>query len=215
MTPMGHPESSPIPVPTLGRLPWYLAYVNNLRRDGVEHVSSTVISRHTGVEASQIAKDLSYIGIRGRTRIGYDVAGLARSLEHFLGFGQCHRAVIAGVGSLGSALIADTGLRRFGLEIVAGVDPTLAGRIVCGVPVVDSKELPSVVAETHAEIGILAVPVDRAQEVADSLVAAGVKALWNFTPCRLVSDPDIVVQDTSIYAHLAVMYHRLGEPHQS
>ena len=80
------------PEPTLRRLPWYLAYVNLLSQRGVEYVSSTAIARSINVDASQIAKDLSVLGIRGKTRIGYEVAALEKALEEFLGFGQIGRA---------------------------------------------------------------------------------------------------------------------------
>lgn len=211
---MTHP--SPIhhemlPQPTLSRLPWYLAYIDRLHSNGVEFVSSTAISRQINVDASQIAKDLSYLGIKGKTRIGYEVKALASRLGEFLGFRESHNAIMAGVGSLGSALIADGGLQRFGLRIVAGIDtdPAIAGSRRAGVHVYSPEQLADLVSDFHAEIGIIAVPVENAQAVADRMVEAGIRALWNFTPCRIVSRDDIVVQDTSIYAHLAVMYHRL------
>jgi len=94
-----------LPEPTLRRLPWYLAYVSLLRSRKVEYVSSTAIARELNVDASQIAKDLSFLNIKGKTRIGYEVAGLEAELKDFLGFDKSHNAVIVGVGSLGAALI--------------------------------------------------------------------------------------------------------------
>lgn len=207
------PMRSLLPEPTLSRLPWYLAYVSQLRAKGVEYVSSTAISKAIGVDASQIAKDLSHINLRGKTRIGYEVASLEAVLVNFLGFTQVHRAVIVGVGSLGSALIADSGLARFGLNIEAGFDvnPAVVGTKICNVPVYHISQLAEWRRRLDAEIGVVAVPADKAQELADKMVEAGVKALWNFAPCRLRTAPGIVVQDTSIYAHLAVMYNRLRE----
>lgn len=201
------------PEPTLRRLPWYLAYVSQLRREGVESVSSTTISRNLNVDASRIAKDLSVLGLRGKTRIGYDTAELERRLEAFLGFRREHNAVIAGVGSLGAALISDKGLRRYGLNIVAGFDvnPELIGREVAGVEVYSMDEVESRRVETAAEVGILAVPASCAQEVSDRLVAAGVKAVWNFTPRRILVPDGTVIHNTSIYANLAVIYNRLEE----
>ncbi len=99
-----------IPEPALRRLPWYLAYVTLLRKRDVEYVSSTQISRDLNVDASQIAKDLSFLNIKGKTRIGYEVASLEAELEDFLGFRRSHNALIVGVGSLGGALIQDSGL---------------------------------------------------------------------------------------------------------
>ena len=208
------PEIKPkdmMPEPTLGRLPWYLAYVSMLRTKGVEHVSSTQISKEIDVDASRIAKDLYFPPMKGKARIGYDVAELERVLVDFLGFQRVHNAIIAGVGSLGAALIRDSGLSRYGLNIVAGfdIDEHVVGSSICGVPVHDISQIKAVRAAVNAEIGIIAVPVDRAQTVADTMVDAGVKALWNFTPFRIRTPREVVLQDTSIYAHLAVMYNRI------
>ncbi|MCC8037845.1 MAG: redox-sensing transcriptional repressor Rex [Bacteroidales bacterium] len=201
-----------LPEPTLRRLPWYLAYVSLLHSRGVEYVSSTQIAREINVDASQIAKDLSFLNIKGKTRIGYEVENLKSELEYFLGFSEKHNAVMVGVGSLGRALIQDSGLSRYGLNIVAGfdIDPAVVGSDINGVHVFDIAELDSRCPELGTEIGVVAVPIEAAQEAADYLVAAGIKALWNFTPFRIRVAADIVIQNTSIYSHLAVMYNRLG-----
>lgn len=200
-----------LPEPTLRRLPWYLAYVSMLHSQNVEHVSSTQISKELNVDSSQIAKDLSFLNIKGKTRIGYEVAKLERELRDFLGFKRHHNAVMMGVGSLGAALIQDSGLSRYGLNIVAGFDvnPLIVGTSICGVPIYNVEELNTRRKEYNAEIGIVAVPVDKAQEVAEKMIAAGIKAIWNFTPVRIRATEDVVIQDTSIYSHLAVMYNRL------
>lgn len=200
-----------IPEPTLRRLPWYLAYVANLHRSGVEYVSSTAISREINVDVSQIAKDLSYLNIKGKTRIGYEVALLCRELEEFLGFKRRHNAVVLGVGSLGSSLIHDTGLANYGLNIVAGFDvnPDIIGTQVSGVPIYSIDLLADYCRTLKAEIGIVTLPVDAAQEGADRLIEAGIKALWNFTPVRIHASQGVVITNTSIYAHLAVMFNRL------
>ena len=200
-----------IPEPALRRLPWYLAYVGILRERKVEYVSSTQISRDLKVDASQISKDLSFLDIKGKTRIGYEVGLLEHKLEEFLGFKRQHRAVIVGAGSLGGALMQDSGLTRYGLEIVAGfdVDPALVGTVKHGLPVYDSAEIVERCREMNVGIGIVTVPVEHAQSVADRLVEGGVKALWNFTPIRISTPEDVVISNTSIYAHLAVMYNRM------
>ena len=199
------------PEPALRRMPWYLAYVSLLRERKVEFVSSTQISRELKVDASQIAKDLSFLDIKGKTRIGYEVALLEHKLEEFLGFRREHRAVIVGVGSLGGALMQDSGLGRYGLEIVAGFDvnPAVAGTLRHGLPVYNINELKERCQILHAGIGIVTVPVEHAQATADRLIEAGVKAIWNFTPYRICVPDGIVISNTSIYAHLAVMYNRM------
>lgn len=200
-----------IPEPALRRLPWYLAYVSLLRERGVEHVSSTGIARGINVDASQIAKDLSFLDIKGKTRIGYEVALLEHKLEEFLGFRKRHRAAIIGVGSLGRALMQDSGLTNYGLEVVAGfdVDSAKIGSEHEGIPVYDVASLGEKARELGMEIGIVTVPVEYAQDAADSIVEAGLKAIWNFTPYRIQVPEDIVIANTSIYAHLAVMYNRM------
>ena len=192
-------------------MPWYLAYVSLLREMKVEYVSSTQISRELKVDPSQIAKDLSFLDIRGKTRIGYEVALLEHKLEEFLGFRREHRAVIVGVGSLGGALMQDSGLSRYGLQIVAGfdVDPEITGKNRHGLPVYDVSELTAKVRELQVGIGILTVPVEHAQATADRLIEARVKAIWNFTPYRICVPDGVVISNTSIYAHLAVMYNRM------
>lgn len=202
-----------LPEPTLRRLPWYLAYLATLKSKNISHVSSTQIARELNVDASQIAKDLYFLNIRGKTRIGYEVDALETKLRDFLGFDRRHNAVIVGVGSLGAALMSDQGLQRYGLNVVAGVDisPALQGTQVGGIPVVSPAQLPHLVKRLGVSVGILTVPFDAAQDVADELVAAGVRALWNFTPRRIrVCGDNTVVSNTSIYSHLAVMYNRLA-----
>ena len=101
-------KSIQLPEPTLRRLPWYLAYVNMLRSQHIEYVSSTQISKKLNVDASQISKDLSFLNIKGKTRIGYQVEHLANELSVFLDFYKSHSAFMIGVGSLGSALIQNS-----------------------------------------------------------------------------------------------------------
>jgi redox-sensing transcriptional repressor len=201
-----------VPEPTLRRLPWYLAYLKLMKDRGETFVSSTQISKETGVDSSQVAKDLSYVNISGKTRVGYEVATLVGVLEDFLGFTTQHEAVLIGVGSLGGALLQDSGLNQYGLKIVAGFDIRceLCGTVINGIPVYDIASFEERNKELHATIGILTVPVDKAQDVTDLVIHYGIKALWNFTPSRIRVPENIVVQNISIYAHLAVMYNRLN-----
>ncbi|MDD4922668.1 MAG: redox-sensing transcriptional repressor Rex [Bacteroidales bacterium] len=200
-----------IPEPTLRRLPWYLAYLKLEADKGESFVSSTQISRAINVSASQIAKDLSLVNVSGKTRVGYDVNELVDVLENFLGFRKAHKAFLFGAGSLGGALLHDRGLSQYGMDIVAGFDvnPAVIGAEINGLPVYDLRDFAKKQAEMDISIGILTVPVDQAQNVADQMVEGGIRAIWNFTPCRIRLPKHIVVQNTSIYSHLAVMFNRL------
>lgn len=201
-----------IPEPTLRRLPWYLAFVKLMKGKGETFVSSTQIAKEINVDASQVAKDLSFVNVSGKTRVGYDINTLVDVLEDFLGFTIQHKAFLFGVGSLGAALLHDSGLNQYGLEIVAGFDvrPELAGSTIHGIPVFHTDDFPAKQKEYGATIGVITVPVEKAQEVTEQIIAGGIKALWNFTPFRIRVPEHIVVQNTSMYAHLAVMFNRMN-----
>lgn len=200
-----------VPEPSLRRLPWYLSNIKLLKKKGERYVSSTQISKEINIDASQIAKDLSYVNISGRTRVGYDIDELIAVLEDFLGFTNSHKAFLFGVGSLGGALLGDSGLAHFGLEIIAAFDvkPELVGTKINGIPIYHSSQFLSKMKESNVNIGILTVPIEIAQNITDTMVEGGIKAVWNFTPFRIRVPENIVVQNTSLYAHLAVMFNRL------
>jgi redox-sensing transcriptional repressor len=202
-----------IPEPALRRLPWYLAYVKLAKSKGEEFVSSTQIAKDINVDASQVAKDLSYVNITGKTRVGYEVSSMVSVLENFLGFTNKHKAFLFGVGSLGAALLHDNGLEQYGLNVVAAFDVKyeLAGTLINKIPVHHVNRFFELRQQTNVKIGILTVPVDNAQEVAELMIEGGIKAIWNFTPFRIRVPDNIVVQNTSMYAHLAVMFNRLNE----
>ena len=201
-----------IPEPSLRRLPWYLAFLKLMKEKGEVFVSSTQIAKEINVDPSQVAKDLSFVNISGKTRVGYEIETLINVLEDFLGFTVQHKAFLFGVGSLGAALLQDSGLKQYGLEIVAGFDvkKSLVGKQINGIPVFHMNDFPTKQKEQDVTIGVITVPIDKAQEVTEHIIAGGIKALWNFTPFRIRVPENIVVQNTSMYAHLAVMFNRLN-----
>ena len=205
-------EADKVPEPTLRRLPWYLSNIKLMKDKGEQYVSSTQISKEINIDASQIAKDLSYVNISGRTRVGYNIDALIEVLESFLGFTNMHKAFLFGVGSLGAALLRDSGLHHFGLEIVAAFDvnPELVRKDLNGIPIFHSDDFETKMKEYDVNIGVLTVPINIAQEITNKMVDGGIKAVWNFTPFRIRVPENIVVQNTSLYAHLAVMFNRLN-----
>lgn len=202
-----------IPEPSLRRLPWYLAYVKLVRNQGEKSISSTQIAQKIGIDASQVAKDLSYVNISGKTRVGYDIDMLVHALEDYLGFVNSHPAFVFGAGSLGSALMHDNGLSLYGLKLVAAFDvrPEILGTFINNIPIQHVNNFLQIQEDMQVKIGVLTVPVEMAQSIADLMIAGGIKAIWNFTPFRIRVPANIVVQNTSMYSHLAVMYNRLRE----
>ncbi len=212
MSIQSHKDTDKVPEPTLRRLPWYLSNVKLMKEKGEHFVSSTQISKEINIDSSQIAKDLSYVNISGRTRVGYDVDELIAVLENFLGFTNMHKAILFGAGSLGQALLGDSGLKQFGLEIVAAFDvrADLVGKEINHIPIFHVDSFEEKMKEYKVNIGVLTVPINIAQKVTDDMVKGGIKAVWNFTPFRIRVPENIVVQNTSLYAHLAVMFNRLN-----
>ena len=205
-------EADKVPEPTLRRLPWYLSNIKLMKDKGEQYVSSTQISKEINIDASQIAKDLSYVNISGRTRVGYNIDALIEVLESFLGFTNMHKAFLFGVGSLGAALLRDSGLHHFGLEIVAAFDvnPELVGKDLNGIPIYHSDDFEAKMKEYDVNIGVLTVVLITHEMDAVKRIDGGIKAVWNFTPFRIRVPENIVVQNTSLYAHLAVMFNRLN-----
>lgn len=163
-----------------------------------------------GVDPTQVTKDLSYTCIVGKTRVGYEVEPLIFELETFLRFNTMDSGYLFGAGSLGTALLLDHGLTQFGFQIEAAFDvnPDKIGLNIGGTRIYHIDDFCRV-KKNDVKIGILTVPVEHAQDVADVMVNNGIEAIWNFTSVRIKVPDTVFVQNTSIYAHLAVIFNRL------
>ena len=201
-----------VPEPTLKRLPLYHRCVKDLERRGQALVSCTDIGAALTLDPTQVRKDLEAAGIEGRPRIGYAVAAVVDGIEDFLGWKQVNEAFLVGVGSMGSALL---GYRKFedcGLKIVAAfdVDPNKIGLKVHGKHVLPLAKLSDLAARMHVLIGIITVTAEAAQEVADLMVAGGIRAIWNFAPIRLQVSEQVIVHNEDLYVSLASLSQKLG-----
>lgn len=176
-----------IPRPTIERLPQYLYCLERLRENGVEVASSQRLGQAMGLKGVQIRKDLAYFGEFGQRGVGYNVESLIQHISAILGIGKEQRIAVVGAGHIGSALANYEGFRSKGFRIVAVFDndPEKIGAEIGGQQVLPMEELERVIREEGAAIGIVAVPAQHAQEVAERLVSAGVRAIWNFAPVSL------------------------------
>lgn len=202
-----------VPEPTLRRLPGYLSFFKSLKINGLEYVSSSLIASTFNMDATLVTKDLAYTGIKGRTKIGYNVDKLIETIIVFLDFNSTERAFLFGVGNLGKALIHYGGLMHYGLKIVAGfdVDSAVIHTIVKDVKIFPLDDFRDLSRKIPARIGIITTPDSKAQEVADLMVAWGIKAIWNFTPQSIKVPDNIILENTSIYADLAVILNKLNK----
>ncbi len=167
------------------------------------------MAKDMGIDPTQVTKDLSYTGIVGKPRVGYNIKLLIEVLESFLEFNTLKSAYVFGAGSLGTALMLDHGLRQYGLQINAAFDVSddKIGLNIGGVNIYHIDNFTKV-HTPDVKIGILTVPAPVAQQTAQVMIEGGIKAIWNFTAVQIKTPPEIVVQNTSLYAHLAVIYNR-------
>jgi redox-sensing transcriptional repressor len=194
-------EVSPL---TLNRLSFYLRCLRQLQELGIRRVSSQEMAQRYHLSATQIRKDLAQFGEFGIRGVGYDVDELADHLNALLGLDRKHAMVIVGMGNLGSALAQYLGFNYGAFQVVAGVDidPKKIGRRIGGLTVRSSADLKAVVHESGAEIGVLAVPAETAQENYDALADAGVRGVLNFAPVRVKGRPDVPLKNVDLRINL-------------
>jgi redox-sensing transcriptional repressor len=151
--------------------------------------------------------------VRGTPRLGFPIARLIPAIEALTGADDEKIAVLAGVGKLGSALLSYPGFRKQGLLIAAGFDaaPERCNLILSGTPIFPVHTLTETVLRLNATLGILTVPADKAQRVAEQMVAGGIRAIWNFTPAQLDVPDDVLVHREDLAVALAVLLHRIRE----
>ncbi|MDX9942447.1 MAG: redox-sensing transcriptional repressor Rex [Bacteroidales bacterium] len=205
-------DGQAVPEPTLRRLPGYLSFFKSLKINNIEFVSSSQIAATFKMDSTLVTKDLAYTGVKGRTKIGYNVDKLIEKIISFLDFNTQENAFLFGVGNLGKALINYEGLKQYGLRIVAGFDinPAVINTQVNEVKVYAVDDFRDLSRKVSARIGIITTPDLRAQETADLMVAWGIKAIWNFTPQSIKVPENIIVENTSIYSDLAVILNKLN-----
>ncbi|MFL6294108.1 MAG: redox-sensing transcriptional repressor Rex [Thermoanaerobaculia bacterium] len=203
-------EVSPL---TLNRLSFYLRSLRHLQEQGIKRVSSQELAQRYHLSATQIRKDLAQFGEFGIRGVGYDVDELADHLNSLLGLDRQHTLVIVGMGNLGTALAQYLGFNYGAFRVVAGVDndPGKVGRQIGGFRVRHTSELAQVVRESGAEIGVLAVPAEAAQENYEALADAGVKGVLNFAPVRVKRRPDVLLKNVDLRINLEELAFFLRE----
>lgn len=193
-----------IPDETVRRLPIYLRGLMLSADSGQEHMSSKALAEYVGVPSWQIRKDFSYFGDFGTPGVGYHIERLAREIKKILRLDVIRRTALVGVGDLGSALLAYPGFRTYGLDIVAAfdVDPRKVGKRISDVKVENLNRIDTL-KEREISLAIVAVPREAAQPTVDSLVAAGVKGVLNFAPCKVAAPKRVKIITLDIAMELA------------
>jgi redox-sensing transcriptional repressor len=199
--------------PTVRRLPLYLRILKRAGAAGTENISSTHIAKELKLESIQVRKDLASMGITGQPGIGFTVSSLIKAIEHFLGWDNPTDAFIVGAGNLGAALAGYDGFGEYGLNIVAAfdVDPAKVGTEISGKKIFNLGRLPELIDRMDVKIAILTLPSSFAQKIADIMVNAGIKAIWNFTSLRLNVPDDVFVERIDLAASLAVLSNKISK----
>jgi redox-sensing transcriptional repressor len=203
---------------TTNRLSVYLRCLNTLEEGGVRSISSQALAEQFHLNAAQIRKDLAYFGEFGVRGVGYYVRDLKRHLRQILGLDRKLRVAIMGAGNLGLALADYPGFRQEGFEIAALFDAAnekIGHESRGGVPIHDIKELKRVVRRERLDIAVIAVPAQHAQPVVDQVVAAGVKAILNFSPGALKVPADVKLKSVDLTVSLESLSFYLAQGDQA
>jgi redox-sensing transcriptional repressor len=201
---------------TLERICKIFGYLDMLEKSNITLVSSRELAGAIGATDYTVRKDISLLGVTGYTRKGYTVSSLKKQLGEKLHLSQKRKACIVGLGRLGTALLDYEKFQEDGFEIVAGFDCSInkIERIRTHIDVFAVSQIENIVAERGIELGIITVPAQAAQEIADKLVKAGVKGILNFSPVKVIVPKHIIYLDmdfTSALRFIAVKFSMEAE----
>lgn len=199
---------------TLERLPVYHHYLEKKYQDGMERISAPSIALELQLNEVQVRKDLAMVTkTAGKPKTGYEVKLLLKDIGEFLGFHNSNQAVLAGVGSLGKALLSYKGFEQYGVEIIMAFDSD--GRKINtkigGKMVLPLEKLENLCQRMNIHIGIITVPAENAQDVCNRFVSSGIRAIWNFAPVHLSVPEHVLVQNENMAVSLAALSKYLYE----
>ena len=197
--------------PSIRRMPSYLRILKDLAGTTQKTVSATLLAKTLGFEPIVVRKDFDPLPITGKSGVGYDIHELIKAIEDHLGWNNVTDSFLVGTGNLGSALLGYRGFEQYGVKIVLAfdVDPGKTHQTINEVHVLPIEELPVMADRMKVQIGILAVPAEFAQEIAEKMIRAGIRAIWNFAPVKLAVPENVVVQNEDLAEGLAVLSVKL------
>ena len=207
-------KKSKVSLKQIERYPIYLNVLLSLRNSGINKVNSRQLADALGVSEEQVRKDLQVVSPNSsKPGCARDVNLLIKYLKDFLGYNTINKAVLVGVGHLGSALLSFKGFDDYGLDIIAGfdIDPSLTGGSVNDKPIYSIFNLDNKIKELGVDVAIVATPKEVTQEIVNKLINSGIKAIWNFVPIHLVVPENIIVENMDLARSLAVFFHKINK----
>jgi len=204
-------EQKPIPDIVVGRLPIYLRALQRMAQDGQHVTSSQEMSERLGISAAQIRKDLSQFGEFGKQGTGYNIEYLVEQLRQILKVNRVWDIAVVGAGDIGSAVARYQGFadRGFRVTMVFDIDPHKIGLMLGKFTIQDYAQMAELIRTAGIRVAMITVPASRAQEVADELIKAGVKAILNYAPININVPEGVYVQHTDPVTHLQRMTYYL------
>ena len=206
-------EKITLPKATLGRLSLYYKTLQNLDNEEVVMISTLELAAMLDMKPEKIRKDLSMVGKFGMKGVGYDVVNLKLQLGNILGLNNYWRLAIIGIGNFGAALANYEKITDWGFIVAAlfDVDEKKIGEEINGVRIYDFKKFVPISRRKLIDIGVIAVPDAEAQNVADILIEAGVKGIWNFTAAKINAPKNVTLVDENLMTGLSVLSFYLNQ----
>ncbi|MGB9677539.1 MAG: redox-sensing transcriptional repressor Rex [Candidatus Ratteibacteria bacterium] len=200
-----------IPEDTIRRLPIYLRNLLNLKNIGKKITSSKEIAISSNILPDQFRKDISYFGKFGKRGVGYDVKKLIEALERIIGIDKEIKVILVGVGRLGSALLKYKGFSVLNMKIVCAFDKDVKkiGKKVDDIEIKDINEMKDFLKKEKIKVGIICVPSNQAQKVAEYMVSCGIKGILNFAPATLNLPKNIFLSYVDMASELASLIFKL------
>jgi len=204
-------DEKPIPDIVVGRLPLYLRALRHMISEGRQLTSSQELAERLGISAAQIRKDLSHFGEFGKQGTGYNIDFLAEQLERILKVDRVWNMAVIGAGDIGSAVARYQGFanRGFKITLIFDNDPEKIGRRIGPFTVHNMDQIGTLIKAENIKVAMIAVPTAYAQEVADQLVSAGIKAILNYAPLNINVPSGVWVEYTDPVTHLQHMTYYL------
>lgn len=192
------------------RLPRYYRFLGNLKRSGIERISSKELSQRMGLTASQIRQDLNCFGGFGQQGYGYNVEQLYNEIGTILGVRNAHPTIIIGMGNLGKAIASHMQFGNGGFDIIGIFDRKMIGETVNNMPILDSKDLPQFCEENKPQVAVICVPEDSAEEIVTTLMKCGVTNFWNFSHFDITSVfPEAVCENVHLSDSLMTLNYQI------
>ena len=206
-------EKITLPKATLGRLSLYYKTLQNLDNEEVVMISTLELAAMLDMKPEKIRKDLSMVGKFGMKGVGYDVVNLKLQLGNILGLNNYWRLAIIGIGNFGAALANYEKITDWGFIVAAlfDVDEKKIGEEINGVRIYDFKKFVPISRRKLIDIGVIAVPDAEAQNVADILIEAGVKGIWNFTAAKINAPKNVTLVDENLMTGLSALSFYLNQ----